>query len=249
MKILLTISLLLLFQLSFSQNRFLDLFNFSGKLESLLEPEMGKIKEEFKISDVSIGIMISIDWESNDGLECWSAKFWPLEENNLAFLLTMPIENGLSNTGTFLCEKDKILNVVKSTFLYKHINDSSSRIANIHFVKSKSFSIKAQKSFFSRCPQHLSNEIIEVADELVFITLTNERGTSRWVITPNKVILWHFRGTTPIGSPEISSITFNEEEFKEMVKRNDSNGILKMMIKDNTTYPYSTFNYNGESLE
>jgi hypothetical protein len=235
--------------LSYSQGDFLKLFNY--KLDTLLEKEeLDEIKKEFKISRVFIGIKLSIDWDTNiDGLYSWSAHFSPIDEyNKLSFDVTMKCKEDSNSVKEFLIQRKELLDIVKSTFLYDHIQDSLGRKIDIHFTDSKSFSRRAQEKFFNKCSEEMFKSLFEMADEYVFLTLTNERGYSRWLITSNRVILWHYDGENPIGSVTNERQLF-DEEMKRVIELRDPKGFYNLIAKDTTSYPFLIYTYTGGMIE
>ena len=160
------------------------------------------LEKEFEIKKAEITDMSSIEWGGNFGRPCLEMSLKDSTiSNNIEFYTIFGTNKLLNSPKNIIDRKDELIELLKDNPIYKYTLNCDSCLGEIHWVKSKSFSKEAEKSFKEDLADNGidKNKYNGKYKDAIFFELTeyrnSERSFSRWIFLNNgTLILWQLRG-------------------------------------------------------
>jgi len=166
------------------------------------------LEKNFEITKAELMYMSSIDWDSNG--ECLEMSLRDLSiSKNIEFYTISGVNEIFSTKRSIIYEKENLIQSLKENPVYKYTLNCENCLGEIHWVKSKSFSKKAQNHFKEDLQEAGidKNKYDGQYKDAIFFELTEhrnlERSFSRWILLKNgKLILWELKGSFLMNLPK-----------------------------------------------
>ncbi|MBB4803960.1 hypothetical protein HNP37_004040 [Flavobacterium nitrogenifigens] len=168
------------------------------------------LEKNFEISKAEIMDMSSIEWGKNFGGECLEMSLKDLSiSKNIEFYTISGANEIFSTKRSIISNKENLINLLQENPVYKYTLNCNNCLGEIHWVKSKSFSKKAQNHFKEDLQEAGidKNKYDGQYKDAIFFELTEHRNSqrsfSRWIFLKNKtLILWELKGNFLMNLPK-----------------------------------------------
>ena len=160
------------------------------------------LEKEFLIAKAEIVDMSSIEWGGIDGNSCLEMTLKDTTiSKNIEFYTIFGMNKLLNSPKSMLKNKDKLIHLLDKNPVYNYTLNCNTCLGEIHWVKSKSFSKEAEKSFKEDLTDNGfdENKYNGKYKDAIFYELTENRdgksSFSRWIfLKDGTVILWQLKG-------------------------------------------------------
>lgn len=160
------------------------------------------LRKEFEITKAEIMDMSSIEWGGDYGSMCLEMYLKDVKiSKNIQFNIISGANELLGSKRSIIYKKDNLISMLKANPVYKYTLNCDTCLGEIHWVKSKSLSLKAQNNFKEDLEENgiAKNKYDGQYKDAIFYELTERRGLevsfSRWIFLKNgTLILWQLKG-------------------------------------------------------
>lgn len=167
------------------------------------------LEKKFEITKAEIMDMSSIEWGKNFGGECLEMSLKDLSiSENIRFNTISGVNEIFSTKKSIIYKKDDLIQSLKENPIYQYTLNCGDCLGEIHWVKSKSLSKKAENNFKEYLQESGSNrnKYDGKFKDAIFFELTenrnSERSFSRWIfLKDGTLLLWQLKGTFLMNLP------------------------------------------------
>lgn len=168
------------------------------------------LEKDFQIRDAEMSDMSSIEWGGWFARKCVEFELSDSTiSNNIRFSTIFSRNNILHSPKSISKNKNKLLKRLQDNPIYTYTLDCKNCLGEIHWVKSKSLSGQAKRSFLADVKENGKNksEFRGRFNKAVFYELTemrdSKRSFSRWIfLKDGTIILWQINGTYLLHLPD-----------------------------------------------
>jgi hypothetical protein len=168
------------------------------------------LEKNFEIMKAEIMDMSSIEWGGNVGSRCleFSLKDSTISKN-IRFNTISGVNEFFSTKKSIIYKKNDLIHSLKENPVYQYTLNCNNCLGEIHWVKSKSLSTKAQNNFKEDLGDSGvdKNKYDGKYKDAIFFELTEhrdlEKSFSRWIfLKDGTLILWQLRGSFLMNLPK-----------------------------------------------